>query len=122
MELGLSLGDASSKSLGFIDSSTGDIPNKGLGFCMGLSSGFSTGKQQQLQLQLHGDDDDDEDEDKRNSTTTPTSTLLDSQNNNTPSMDPPVQLDLLPNTPVPRYPPSLPAFPWPSDNGKTNPT
>ncbi|KAJ0095739.1 hypothetical protein Patl1_17290 [Pistacia atlantica] len=119
MELGLSLGDASN-SLAFIDNSTTHLANKRLGFCMGLSIGSSTAKHH-----IHGQDDDpdddDDDEDKHKhkhkhaNTTTPTSTLLDSQNN----IDPPVQLDLLPNTPVPRNTPSLLAFPRSSDNGSS---
>ncbi|XP_044489339.1 homeobox-leucine zipper protein HOX11-like isoform X3 [Mangifera indica] len=105
MELGLSLGDACN-SLGFMENSATHhlAANKGLGFCMALSIASSTAKQ----LYTHADDDDDDDDEDTDKLTT-----------NTPSVDPPVPLDLLPNTPVPRNPPSLLAFPWSSDNGSS---
>ncbi|KAK9283764.1 hypothetical protein L1049_012016 [Liquidambar formosana] len=92
MELGLSLGDAS-KPFGFMDKTREVAHNKGLGFCMGLSIG-SNGRE--------------EDKEKR-----------EKESGKRVSVDPPVQLDLLPLAPVPRNPPSQQAFPWPSDNGSS---
>ncbi|KAL6337036.1 hypothetical protein AAG906_036350 [Vitis piasezkii] len=92
MELALSLGDAS-KPFTFLDK-TQKMVNKDAGFCMGLGTGI-IGKGQG-----HGGE---EDERKVSS-------------------DPPVQLDLLPFSPVPRHHPSSQLrFPWLADNLMSEP-
>ncbi|CAK7331762.1 unnamed protein product [Dovyalis caffra] len=105
MELGLSLGDAAtaSKPFGFMEKSTQLTNKANLGFCMGLSIGPNHTPQE------------DEDEDARkhgnhidhNSDDTNTRTATIEANKTTSltadtSTDSPIQLDLLPNTPVPR--------------------
>ncbi|OMO62974.1 hypothetical protein CCACVL1_22553 [Corchorus capsularis] len=106
MELALSLGDPS-KPFSFLDK-TPKLTSKDLGFCMGLGNGFRSqekgkdgfeveskaggGDQQQQQGFKDGDDQ------KR------------------VSSDPPLQLDLLPFSPVPRTQPPQLRFPWLTDN------
>ncbi|KAJ8900000.1 hypothetical protein K2173_024111 [Erythroxylum novogranatense] len=92
MELALSLGDTS-KPFKFLDKAP-KLSSKDLGFCMGLGSGFgSRSSQEKL------DDARDERDQRR------------------VSQDPPVQLDLLPFSPVPRrQPPSQIRIPWLTDN------
>ncbi|KAL5762821.1 hypothetical protein ACOSP7_019085 [Xanthoceras sorbifolium] len=104
MELGLSLGDAS-KAFGFMEKSHDHVTNKSLGFCMGLSIGPNgNNKESQEDDRCHHHDDEVK---KQTSPDKPEAPI--------------VQLDLLPNTPVPRNPSSvqLLAFPWASssDNG-----
>lgn len=103
MELALSLGDAP-KPFTFLDKTT-KISNNGLGFCMGVGSGFRGRSDEKIDIRVIGDRRDqlmirgDEGGDKR-----------------IPS-DPPVQLDLLPFSPVPRnQPPALLRLPWLTDN------
>lgn len=91
MELALSLGDAS-KPFTFLDK-TQKIVNKDAGFCMGLGTGIIA-KVPEKGLLRGGEEDD-----------------------RRVSSDPPVQLDLLPFSPVPRqHPSSQLRFPWLSDN------
>ncbi|KAK0583878.1 hypothetical protein LWI29_004409 [Acer saccharum] len=78
MELALSLGDTSKAFSKFLDKSP-KITSKNLGFCMGLER-----RTQEIREDDDDDDDDDEDDTIR------------------VSSDPPVQLDLLPFSPVPR--------------------
>lgn len=88
MELALSLGDAP-KPFSFLDK-TPKMSNKDLGFCMGLGS--SSGGRS------------DEKTDSRDG-------------ERRVSSDPPLQLDLLPFSPVPRsQPPTQLRFPWLTDN------
>ncbi|KAF3449984.1 hypothetical protein FNV43_RR06063 [Rhamnella rubrinervis] len=115
MELGLSLGEAP-KPFGFLEKPRDQVVNhsnkKGAGFCMALSIGpssISGGENDQNQAdherqaqkqQQRGDDDDGDD--------------ADVENDQSASTAPPVQLDLLPRTPVPR----THGFPWiSSENG-----
>ena len=87
MELALSLGDAS-KPFTFLDKTQKMVVNKDAGFCMGLGTGLIIGK-----VPEKGEDD------------------------RRVSSDPPVQLDLLPFSPVPRHHPSSQLrFPWLVDN------
>ncbi|XP_022743531.1 homeobox-leucine zipper protein HOX11-like [Durio zibethinus] len=86
MELALSLGDPS-KPFSFLDK-TPKLSNKDLGFCMGLGNGFiSQEKGDAFEGESRGEAAKDAD-DKR------------------VSSDPPLQLDLLPFSPVPRAQPS----------------
>lgn len=117
MELGLSLGEAP-KPFGFLEKPREQVinnNNKGTGFCMALSIGPSSSSggendqneadheqqrviQKQQQQQRGGDDD------------------ADVENDQSASTAPPVQLDLLPRTPVLR----THGFPWiSSENGET---
>ncbi|KAJ6984305.1 homeobox-leucine zipper protein HOX11-like [Populus alba x Populus x berolinensis] len=119
MELGLSLGDAAttSKPFGFMEKST-QLTNKVTsGFCMGLSIGTNHTLQEE---------DEDKDDHKlsnnidHNSDNTDTRTATVQANKGTiltvdTSTDPPIQLDLLPNTPVPRNQNSI--LTLASDNG-----
>ncbi|KAK2977019.1 hypothetical protein RJ640_022285 [Escallonia rubra] len=99
MELGLSLGD-SSKPFGFLSKAreiTSTTTNGLQGFCMALGINSSTGARAQQKSRSHDEDDDDDDtseeeeeEDEDDDETT----------NGRPSLDPPVQLDLLPLSPV----------------------
>ncbi|XVE61275.1 hypothetical protein DITRI_Ditri06bG0026600 [Diplodiscus trichospermus] len=97
MELALSLGDPS-KSFSFLDK-TPKLSSKDLGFCMGLGNGFrSQEKGVAFESESKGEAGSDGD-DKR------------------VSSDPPLQLDLLPFSPVPRaQPASQLRFPWLTDN------
>lgn len=122
MELGLSLGDAAttSKPFGFMEKST-QLTNKVTsGFCMGLSIGTNHTLQEE---------DEDKDDHKlsnnidHNSDNTNTRTATVQANKGTiltvdTSTDPPIQLDLLPNTPVPRNQNSI--LTLASDNGTQN--
>ncbi|KAK3001673.1 hypothetical protein RJ639_021607 [Escallonia herrerae] len=97
MELALSLGEAQKPLFPFLDKSPQQLMvhagggNKDLGFCMGLGGGRRSEKDHQSN------------EDERRSGSS--------------SSDPPVQLDLLPFSPVPRgQPPAQPRFPWLAQN------
>ncbi|KAK2989183.1 hypothetical protein RJ640_029375 [Escallonia rubra] len=99
MELALSLGEAQKPLFSFLDKSPQQLmvhaggSNKDLGFCMGLGGGRRSEKDHQSN------------EDERRSGSS--------------SSDPPVQLDLLPFSPVPRgQPPAQPRFPWLAQNCK----
>lgn len=123
MELGLSLGEtAKPAALGFMDRAD---HQKDLGFCMGLSIGSTTTTspppsppQQHQEDQRHedGDDqaDDDDDSIDQNDTTAPKKARRSTISEALYGTDhhEPVQLDLLPNTPVLPFDPS-------SANGKT---
>ncbi|KAK9058182.1 hypothetical protein SSX86_023022 [Deinandra increscens subsp. villosa] len=127
MELGLSLGDAtlSKSSDGFITTtatatsvttaaaSTTEGVDKSLGFCMALGMNPLNGTTHQHTEKSHDDvlEEDDEQILKDNQggmikDATVSSQRIFSMN------PPPVQLDLLPSTPVPRHT----SFPWSSDN------
>ncbi|XVF07389.1 hypothetical protein REPUB_Repub06bG0134700 [Reevesia pubescens] len=97
MELALSLGDPS-KPFSFLDK-TPKLSSKDLGFCMGLGNGFrSQEKGYAFEGESRGEASKDGD-DKR------------------VFSDPPLQLDLLPFSPVPRTQPSSQLrFPWLTDN------
>ncbi|KAK6289616.1 hypothetical protein POUND7_001157 [Theobroma cacao] len=97
MELALSLGDPS-KPFSFLDKAP-KLSSKDLGFCMGLGNGFrSQEKGDAFEGESRGEATRDG-HDKR------------------VSSDPPLQLDLLPFSPVPRsQPPSQLRFPWLTDN------
>ncbi|KAI4300674.1 hypothetical protein L6164_034023 [Bauhinia variegata] len=93
MELALSLGDAS-KPFSFLDKPA-KMPNKDPhpGFCIALGGAFATGKASEDKRVNRGPDE-----------------------TGASSSDPPLQLDLLPFTPVPRTnPPSRLRIPWLSD-------
>ncbi|KAK3030801.1 hypothetical protein RJ639_037182, partial [Escallonia herrerae] len=97
MELALSLGDAQKPLFSLLDKSPQQLMvhagggNKDLGFCMGLGGGRRSEKDHQSN------------EDERRSGSS--------------SSDPPVQLDLLPFSPVPRgQRPAQPRFPWLAQN------
>ncbi|CAK7342306.1 unnamed protein product [Dovyalis caffra] len=96
MELALSLGDTS-KPFNFLDK-TPKLSSKDLGFCMGLGSGFTASTRSQDKPGSHESN---LQEDERRV-----------------SSDPPLQLDLLPLSPIPRkhQPPSKIRFPWLTDN------
>ncbi|XP_057983274.1 homeobox-leucine zipper protein HOX11 [Malania oleifera] len=92
MELALSLGDAS-KPFSFLEKPQ-NMADKDLGFCMGLGPGANERRRQNENFEGERD------EDERRV-----------------SSDPPVQLDLLPFSPVPRNPPpSQLSFPWLPDH------
>ncbi|XVE75737.1 hypothetical protein DITRI_Ditri12bG0116800 [Diplodiscus trichospermus] len=97
MELALSLGDPS-KPFSFLDKNP-NLSSKDLGFCMGLGNGFrSQEKGDSFEGGNRGETSKGGD-DKR------------------VSSDPPLQLDLLPFSPVPRTQPSSQLrFPWLTDN------
>uniref|UniRef100_A0A6N2KKX9 Homeobox domain-containing protein n=1 Tax=Salix viminalis TaxID=40686 RepID=A0A6N2KKX9_SALVM len=119
MELGLSLGDAGtgSKPFGFMEKSSKLASKTNLGFCMGLSIGPN-----------HTPQEDDQDKEKRSnsdhkSDNTNTSAAA-AEANKRKSMaedttDSPIQLDLLPNTPVPRNQNHSVTY-LVSDNGNTS--
>lgn len=132
MELGLSLGDAPSKaSEGFTAAAaaTTTTVNKSLGFCMALgmnpSKGTTNRHPERPQIQddqddgdEYDDDDDDEEHEKDDQRILKENggikeMIVSSQR--ICSLNPPVQLDLLPSAPVPRHTP----FPWSSDNGSS---
>ncbi|XP_034907883.1 homeobox-leucine zipper protein HAT14 [Populus alba] len=96
MELALSLGDTS-KPFKFLDK-TPKLSSKDLGFCMGLGSGFTASTRSHDKLGSH--ENNHQEDDRR------------------VSSDPPLQLVLLPFSPVPRrhQPPSKTRFPWLTDN------
>ncbi|KAK2647303.1 hypothetical protein Ddye_014792 [Dipteronia dyeriana] len=99
MELALSLGDTSKAFSKFLDKSP-KITSKKLGFCMGL----------ERRTQEIRDDEDDDDDDEDDTIRV--------------SSDPPVQLDLLPFTPVPRphhQSSTHLRFPWLSHHLATEP-
>ncbi|OAY40114.1 homeobox-leucine zipper protein HOX11 [Manihot esculenta] len=105
MELGLSLGDAS-KPFGYMDKSR-DITrttSSSLGFCMALSIGPNPTNQQELEQQ-HSND---------TSTDSEPTTKINTPTTFSPVDPPLIQLDLLPNTPVPRS--NHHALPWPSSD------
>jgi homeobox-leucine zipper protein len=103
MELALSLGD-SPKPYAFLDKTT-KISNKDLGFCMGLGSG-SGGRS-------------DEKTDSRDGEGRRREVIRDEGERRRVSSDPPLQLELLPFSPVPRsQPPTQLRFPWLTDNCK----
>uniref|UniRef100_A0A6N2MQL7 Homeobox domain-containing protein n=1 Tax=Salix viminalis TaxID=40686 RepID=A0A6N2MQL7_SALVM len=97
MELALSLGDAS-KPFKFLDKNP-KLSSKDLGFCVGLGSGFTAPARSHDKLGSH-ENNRQEDDQRR------------------VSSDPPLQLVLLPFSPVPRrhQPPSKIRFPWLTDN------
>ncbi|GAB4843773.1 homeobox-leucine zipper protein [Ancistrocladus abbreviatus] len=113
MELALSLGDAS-RPFSFLEKkqSMGNSSREINGFCMGLALNSRSQQQPQEQREeekrdaaaaVEEEDDDDDQREKRVSS----------------SSDPPVQLDLLPFSPVPRVQPSSGShlrFPWLSEN------
>ena len=121
MELGLSLGDAgtASKPFGFMEKSSKLTSKTNLGFCMGLSIGPD-----------HTPQEDDQDEEKHSnsdhkSDNTNTAAAA-AEANKRKSMaedttDSPIQLDLLPNTPVPRNQNHSLTY-LVSDNGIRNPS
>ncbi|KAF5474035.1 hypothetical protein F2P56_005976 [Juglans regia] len=101
MELALSLGDAP-KPFAFLDKTT-KMSNSGttLGFCMGVGSGFSGRSDEKRDTREIGD--------RRE--------VIRGEGDKKISSDPPVQLDLLPFSPVPRsQPPAQLRFPWLTDN------
>ncbi|KAK6945386.1 Homeobox domain [Dillenia turbinata] len=96
MELALSLGDASRSLTNFIDKPQKIKDN--MGFCMGLGASFKEKSQEKTQQQE-----------------------ITSEDVRRASSDPPVQLDLLPFSPVQRHPPPPPSssnlrFSWLSEN------
>lgn len=99
MELALSLGD-SPKPFTFLDK-TSKISSKDLGFCMGLGGGFNGRSDEKTETR--------ENEGRRGVSREEAERRL--------SSDPPVQLELLPFSPVPRnQPPAQLRFPWLTDN------
>lgn len=97
MELALSLGDTP-KPFTFLDKNPKIMSNKDIGFCMALGSAFSGRSDEKREIR-EGDDRREVIRDGRDSS------------------DPPVQLDLLPFSPVPRnQPPAQLRFPWLADN------
>ncbi|XP_077239977.1 homeobox-leucine zipper protein HAT14-like [Tasmannia lanceolata] len=94
MELGLSLGEAP-KPYSFVEKAS--KPNKELGFSIGLGFGLNI---REGEGRMRGEDREEEREQRV-------------------CVGPPVQLDLLPLVPVPRYPPSELGFRWPSENGNS---
>lgn len=124
MELGLSLGDTP-KPFGFMEKTHEVSRNKGLGFCMGLSIGPSVPEEVvdvHERREEEDEEEDDHDEEKQTSaanTDEAKKTSVVDCGKRSSSADPPIQLDLLPNTPVSRNQlPSFLPFPWTSDNGK----
>ncbi|KAJ6384929.1 hypothetical protein OIU77_028183 [Salix suchowensis] len=114
MELGLSLGDAAaaaaaaaSKPLGFMEKSTQLTSKLTFGSCMGLSIHTLQEDEDHKLIDDHNSSD---------NTNTRTAAIQASKTADT-STDPPVQLDLLPNTPVPRN--QNTSLTLPSDNGIT---
>ncbi|KAF9675282.1 hypothetical protein SADUNF_Sadunf09G0015800 [Salix dunnii] len=108
MELGLSLGDAAaatSKPLGFMEKSTQLTSKLTFGSCMGLSIHTLQEDEDHKLIDDHNSD----------STNSRTATKQASKTVDT-GADPPVQLDLLPNTPVPRNQ-NTTLTTLPSDNG-----
>uniref|UniRef100_A0A6N2K445 Homeobox domain-containing protein n=1 Tax=Salix viminalis TaxID=40686 RepID=A0A6N2K445_SALVM len=113
MELGLSLGDAAaaaatSKPLGFMEKSTQLSSKLTFGSCMGLSIHTLQEDEDHKLIDDHNTSD---------NTNTRTAAIQASKTADT-STDPPVQLDLLPNTPVPRN--QNTSLTLPSDNGTQN--
>ncbi|KAG2686918.1 hypothetical protein I3843_09G029500 [Carya illinoinensis] len=101
MELALSLGDAP-KPFAFLDKTTKLSNNGTLGFCMGVGSGFSGRSDEKRDTREIGD--------RRE-------VIRSGEGDKKISSDPPVQLDLLPFSPVPRsQPPAQLRFPWLTDN------
>ncbi|GLT88323.1 hypothetical protein SLE2022_063540 [Rubroshorea leprosula] len=98
MELALSLGD-SSKQFSFLDKTPKKSSGKGLGFCMAVGGGGGGRSSSPPERETGGDHGDE----RRGSS------------------DPPVQLDLLPFSPVPRRQPSQLRFSWVTDNLGTEP-
>ncbi|XP_028075617.1 homeobox-leucine zipper protein HOX11-like [Camellia sinensis] len=116
MELGLSLGDPS-RPFGFLAKdrevkTTNTSRNGGVGFCMGLGINNSNGKQEQEEREKASGKGEEESEE----------TLKRSRRNGDDhqrlSIDPPLQLDLLPRSPVPRNT-THQGVSWPSDNGSS---
>ncbi|KAK9986624.1 hypothetical protein SO802_031575 [Lithocarpus litseifolius] len=102
MELALSLGDAP-KPFTFLDK-TPKFSNKDLGFCMGLGTSSGSRSSDEKTRETRESEEDDGDERRR------------------VSSDPPLQLDLLPFTPVLRtHQPSQLRFPWLTDNLASEP-
>ncbi|KAH7554266.1 hypothetical protein JRO89_XS12G0148700 [Xanthoceras sorbifolium] len=99
MELALSLGDASKPFSTFLDKSP-KITSKNLGFCMGLETGFHGRSQERGGSSSSARED---------------GTRV--------SSDPPIQLDLLPFSPVPRthHSSSQLRFPWLTDHLASEP-
>ncbi|KAF5822486.1 putative transcription factor HB-HD-ZIP family [Helianthus annuus] len=128
MELGLSLGDTtpSKASDRFIPTAAAATVtattttvgvNKSLGFCMALGVNPLDAQDNHDHDDGDGDeyeDDDDEEHDEHKENGGLKDVTLGSQK--TGSMNPPVQLDLLPSAPVLRHHTS---FPWSSDNGSS---
>ncbi|KAL9368117.1 hypothetical protein Peur_039316 [Populus x canadensis] len=108
MELGLSLGDAAtaSKPFGFMEKSTKLTNKASLGFCMGLSIGQNHTPQEDEDKEKHGNNDH-----KSDNTNTTTAAEANKRKSLTvDTTDSPIQLDLLPNTPVPRNRNSSPTY------------
>ena len=119
MELGLSLGDhhPSKTPFGFIDR-TPQVNNKGSPFCMALSIATPNPKPSQDQEQQELLDDPNKTSAATSRKRSATVALIDADSSS--RLDPPtplpLQLDLLPNTPVPRN--HRHSFPWSTfDNG-----
>lgn len=135
MELGLSLGDTPSKPRdGFTTTTSAVVPttaavvDKSLGFCMALgmdpSNGTSHQHKEKPQKDDDGDDEDDDDEFDDDHEKDDEKILKENgeireiivSSQRVSSLNPPVQLDLLPSGPVPRL---NPFPPWSSDNGSS---
>lgn len=105
MELALSLGDTSRPPFPFLDKTNKISAGGDLGFCMGLGTGFSPGRSQENgegeKTGRNGDD---------------------CRRSRFPA-DPPLQLDLLPFSPLPRsqQPPSQLRLPWLTHNLRSEP-
>jgi len=119
MELGLSLGDAAtaSKPFGFMEKSTKLTNKASLGFCMGLSIGQNHTPQEDEDKEKHGNNDHKSD----NTNTTTTAEANKRKSLTVDTTDSPIQLDLLPNTPVPRNRNSSPTYVV-YDNGTRTPS
>ncbi|XP_058108480.1 homeobox-leucine zipper protein HOX11-like [Magnolia sinica] len=103
MELGLSLGEAP-KPFSFMEKAS-KSSSRGLGFCMALGVGLNTSEENK--------------EDKREGERRAATTEREGERDERVSAGPPIQLDLLPLAPVPRYPPPHLTFPWSADHGNS---
>ncbi|KAI3826905.1 hypothetical protein L1987_00965 [Smallanthus sonchifolius] len=129
MELGLSLGDAtpSKPSDGFITTTVNTTTttvgvDKSLGFCMALGMNPLDATSHLHKEKPHAQDDDDDDDDDDDEEELGEQILKENGGikdvavgSQRISMNPPVQLELLPSAPVPRHT----SFPWSSDNGSS---
>lgn len=106
MELGLSLGDTPpSNPTNQLTSKT--TTSNSLGFCMALGMNPLNGSTHKPQAQDCDDEDDDDHEHSLKERRVGAQRIT--------SLNPPIQLDLLPSGPVPRHT----SFPWSSDNGSS---